>query len=143
MLISAFLFYNGAMTPDHREEVERKHFPERFGICDICEASVRIVGHEHDLAKLEVYLAPQPSAHFLAYKRQILYDLALALYTNDYLDRHPFNESEEEEATDPVYIKGRFDAHAGTASYRRYFKMAEAALNVCDKNADYFMPIAE
>jgi len=42
---------------DRREELERKHRPELFKDCEICETNVRIEGHVHDPEKEKVYWA--------------------------------------------------------------------------------------
>lgn len=39
-----------------REKLERKYRPHLFTRCEICEADVRIAGHEHDAEKLAAYL---------------------------------------------------------------------------------------
>lgn len=131
------------MTPERREEVERKHFPDRFGICDICEASVRIAGHEHDPAKLEAYLTPPPPPPS-PLRLKLLNDLALAFYTISYVEKHQSDwktPQEEEAGTNPAYIKERFDAHVGTTSWLKYFRMAEKALEICEENSSHFVPI--
>lgn len=80
-----------------------------------------------------------------AEQRRLVYELALEFYRLRYVETHQgeWGSIEEyERMTDPAYIKGRFDAHAGTRRYNRYIRMAESALRIMEKNIGCFMPIA-
>jgi hypothetical protein len=73
--------------------------------------------------------------------KKLIYEAALAIYTVEYLDKHqdewmdpnlsPGAQMElEDRMTDPVYIKGRFDAHQGTVRHDQIIKQAEIVVKI-------------
>jgi hypothetical protein len=50
---------------DRMEQLLRKHRPALFAHCEICEKSVKIMGHEHDPEKAKAYCErffPEPKS---------------------------------------------------------------------------------
>jgi len=65
-------------------------------------------------------------------RRMLVYEVALAIYTVDYLNkhRHEWDTLElEERMTDPKYIRGRFDAHQGLLRYQQFLDQAKVSIN--------------
>jgi len=68
---------------------------------------------------------------FLEQKRELVYETALALYTVEYLNKHRGDAetlAEDEELTNPLYIKGRFDANQGTFRHGQFLEQAKHAV---------------
>ncbi|MGB7282392.1 MAG: hypothetical protein WBE13_09040 [Candidatus Acidiferrum sp.] len=71
-------------------------------------------------------------------RRTLIYDVALAIYTVDYLNkhRHEWETPElEERMTNPAYIRGRFDAHQGLVRYQQFIDQAKASINIAIETA--------
>jgi|SRR5208337_1576433 len=63
---------------------------------------------------------------------KLVYEVALAIYTVDYLNKHRLEWDTlelQERMTDPKYIRGRFDAHQGLARYQQFLDQAKVSVN--------------
>ncbi len=71
-------------------------------------------------------------------RRVLIYEVALAIYTVDYLNRHQHEWDTlemHERMTDPAYIRGRFDAHQGLVRYQQFLDQAKVSINAVIETA--------
>lgn len=75
-------------------------------------------------------------------RRTLIHEVALALYKIEYINKHQ-NEWDtlelETRMTDHAYIRGRFDAHQGTARYIQFLTQATITINICIEAAAAFV----